>query len=209
MKRTALAALAVLGGLLLAGCGAHSIQELRGDASAGHGGAHAGHGAARTPGGTAVAGKDFNPADVMFLQMMTAHNGQGVELVRLAPVRTTRQEVRTLAAAIATTQEVEAASMAEQLIDWGRPIGAEPGEHAAHGGMPGVSKAEIAAVAGAAPADFEKKFLNMLIAQQDDAVQMARMEVSTGLNAEVKALAARIDASRTAQIKQILALLGQ
>ncbi|GAA4223304.1 uncharacterized protein (DUF305 family) [Streptosporangium album] len=196
MKR---AFLVVLGVLLLAGCGAHSLQEL-------HGGGHGAHGAVATG---RVAGEDFSPADVMFLQMMAAHNGQGVELVRLAPGRPVRPEVRTLAAAIATTQEAEAASMTARLTGWGRPVTAEAGEHAAHGGMPGVSRAEIAAVADADPADFETTFLNMMIAQQDDAVQMARVETATGLNPEVKALAARIEASRAAQIKQMLALLGQ
>ncbi|MFF5208692.1 DUF305 domain-containing protein [Streptosporangium sp. NPDC000396] len=219
MKR---AVLVVLGILLLAGCGAHSIQELRGG-HAGHGGP-AGHGGASTGVGVSTgagasastgvgvstgAGGGFNPADVMFLQMMVPHNGQGVGLVRLARGRAARQEVRTLAEAIATTQEVEAASMAAWLRGWGQPATAEAEEHAAHGGMPGVSEEEIAAVAGAAPADFEKKFLNMMIAQQDDAIQMARVETATGLNAEVKKLAARIEASRAAQIKQMLALLGQ
>lgn len=199
MKR---AALVVLGVLLLSGCGAHSIQELHGAGPGAHG---AGHTAPAVPG----AGADFNPADVMFLQMMAAHNGQGVELVRLASDRPARPEVRTLAAAIATTQEAETTSMTDRLIGWGRPVTAEAGEHAAHGGMPGLSKEEITAVADAAPADFETAFLNMLIAQQDDAVQMARAETADGRNPEVKALAARIEASRAAQIKQMLALLGQ
>ncbi|WP_433243719.1 DUF305 domain-containing protein [Streptosporangium sp. CA-135522] len=203
------AALIVLGVLLLTGCGAHSIQELHDDGHAAHGDGHAAHGAARTPGTATGTGRDFNPTDVMFLQMMMAHNGQGVELARLAPNRPARTEVKTLAAAIATTQEVESASMSDRLIGWGQPPTAKPDEHAAHGGMPGASKAEIAAIADAAPADFEKKFLNMMIAQQDDAVQMARMELADGLSREVKALAARIEASRSAQIKQFLALLGQ
>lgn len=199
MKR---AALVVLGVLLLSGCGAHSIQELHGAGPGAHG---AGHAAPAVPG----AGADFNPADVMFLQMMAAHNGQGVELVRLVSDRPARPEVRTLAAAIATTQEAETTSMTDRLIGWGRPVTAEAGEHAAHGGMPGLSEVEIAAVADAVPADFETAFLNMLIAQQDDAVQMARAETADGRNPEVKALAARIEASRAAQIEQMLALLGQ
>jgi uncharacterized protein (DUF305 family) len=202
------AGLIVLAAFLLSGCGAHSIQELKGGEEL-KGGGHAAHGSARASGGTAVPGRDYNPADVMFLQMMMAHNGQGVRLARLAPDRATREEVRTLAAAIATTQETEAASMSERLIGWRQPATAGADEHAAHGGMPGVGEEEIAAVADAAPADFEKKFLNMMIAQQDDAIQLARMEVATGLNAEVKAVAERVDASRSAQIKQMLALLDQ
>ncbi|AWS46250.1 DUF305 domain-containing protein [Streptosporangium sp. 'caverna'] len=194
----------LLGVFLLTGCGAHSIQEL-------NGGGHMGHGAASAVPGAAVGaiGADFNPADVMFLQMMAPHNNQGVELARLAADRATRQEVKTLAAAIAATQETEAASMSAWLSEWKQPATAAPDEHAAHGGMPGASEKEIAAVANAAPADFEEKLLNMMIAEQDDAIQMARVETATGLNPQVKELAGRIDASRTAQIKQMLALLGQ
>jgi uncharacterized protein (DUF305 family) len=47
----------------------------------------------------------------------------------------------------------------------------------------------------------------MMIAHQDDAIQMARMEESSGINPEARALAGRIDRSRTAQIQQMLALI--
>ncbi|MBG0832404.1 DUF305 domain-containing protein [Planomonospora sp. ID67723] len=187
--------LAVLGVLLLAGCGVHSGEWAR-DAVAGRA-------------SEAAAGRDFNSADVMFLQMMVVHNGQGVEIVRLARDRAAREEVRTLAAAIATTQEAEIASMAGLLREWDQPATAPADEHAAHGGMPGTGRKEIAAVEKAAPADFEKKFLDTLIAHQDDAVQLAKAEVIAGRNPQVKLLAERIEASRTGQIRHMLHLLGQ
>ncbi|MBB2911334.1 uncharacterized protein (DUF305 family) [Streptosporangium becharense] len=211
---------ALLGVLLLAGCGAHSIHELRGGAGHGaHGAAgrgtsagtgHGEHGG--VPPGSPVrtaAGAVFNAADVMFLQMMVPHNGQGVELVRLARERPVRPEVRRLAEAIGATQEHEAASMAGLLRTWGRPATAEDDEHAAHGGMPEISEEEIAALTGAPPAEFERRFLNMLIAQQDDAAQMARAALAGGLNSQVREMAGRVDASRTAQISQMIGLLGR
>ncbi|WP_449064081.1 DUF305 domain-containing protein [Planomonospora algeriensis] len=154
------------------------------------------------------AARGFNSADVMFLQMMVVHNGQGVELARLARGRQVREEIGTLAAAIAATQETETAAMAGRLRGWGQPPTAPPDEHAAHGGMPETAGREIASVAEAAPADFERTFLNMMIAHQDDAVQMARSEAATGLHPEVRGLAGRIEASRTAQIERMLTLLG-
>ncbi|GAA2901996.1 hypothetical protein GCM10010517_67830 [Streptosporangium fragile] len=230
MRRTVPAAL--LGVLLLSGCGAHSIHDLRGGSGgaghgahggAAHGGAgHGAHGDAgpggsgpATPGvspGPAVgtaAGVAFNAADVMFLQMMVPYNRQGAELVRLARDRPVRPEVRELAEAIGVTQEREADSMAGLLVAWDQPATAEDDEHAAHGGMPDISEKEVDALIGAPAAEFERRFLNMLIAQQDDAAQMARAEVLTGLNPQVKGMARRVDASRTAQIAQMLALLGQ
>ena len=62
--------------------------------------------------------------------------------------------------------------------------------------MPGTSEAEIAALRTAGDAEFERAFLNMMIAHQDDAVQLARMETSTGVNASARDLADRIDHSR-------------
>jgi uncharacterized protein (DUF305 family) len=75
--------------------------------------------------------------------------------------------------------------------------------------MPGTSAEEIAVLEKAAGAAFERAFLNMLIAHQDDAIQLARAEVASGSNAEAKALASRIDKSRSAQIAQMLTMLGQ
>ncbi|MFF5114668.1 DUF305 domain-containing protein [Streptosporangium sp. NPDC000509] len=240
----------VLGVLLLSGCGADSIQELRGG-PAGHGahGAvgvparptpaqgthgdpehgsqgsgedsaqradHSARGAGAgvptpspaPPVGTA-AGVAFNPPDVMFLQMMVPHNAQGVRLVRLVRERQVRPEVRELADAIGVTQERESVSMSGLLDAWGQPATADDDEHAAHGGMPGVSEEEVAALTAAPPAEFERRFLDMLIAQQDDAAQMAKVEVATGLHPEVTKLARLVDVSRTAQIARMLTLRGE
>ncbi|WP_440081676.1 DUF305 domain-containing protein [Streptosporangium sp. LJ11] len=260
----------VLGVLLLSGCGAGSIQELRGGPAghgahgtpgvpvqppppvpaqgtsgasgqgsgheahggsgqgsgqdpgrasgqgADHGSDHSAHGAGAglpspspaPPAGTA-AGVAFNAPDVMFLQMMVPHNTQGVRLVRLVRERPVRPEVKELAEAIGVTQERESASMSGLLNAWGRPATAKDDEHAAHGGMPGVSEEEMAALIAAPPAEFERRFLDMLIAQQDDAAQMAKVEVATGLHSQVTEMARRVDVSRTAQIAQMLALRDQ
>ncbi|MFF0247584.1 DUF305 domain-containing protein [Streptosporangium sandarakinum] len=194
---------------LLAGCGTDA-HEFYGTGP-GHGAHGGGNAAVSTPVAAPVTtpSGDVDAVDVMFLQMMGPHNGQGVRLARLARDRPARPEVRILAAAIATTQEAETATMAGWLRAWGRPLTADPGEHAAHGGMPGLTEAEIGSVADAPPAEFERRFLNMVIAQQDDAIQLARLEAMNGVNPEVRALAGRIEASRTAQIQRMLALLGR
>lgn len=157
---------------------------------------------------TAASTGPFNATDVMFLQMMVPHHAQGIEIVRLAKSRPVRNEVKLLAAAIESTQANEAETMAGWLAAWGRPASAAPDEHAAHGGMPGTSAAEIAALVKAGDADFERKFLNMLIAHQDDAIQMARLEKSGGADKLAKELADRIDKSRSAQIQQMKGFLG-
>ncbi|MGP4024051.1 DUF305 domain-containing protein [Actinomadura sp. 3N407] len=161
-------------------------------------------------GGSAAArgGRGFNATDVMFLQMMLPHQEQGVKLARLAGRRPVRPEVGTLAAAIETTQVAEAKRMQERLRAWRRPLRARAHEHAAHGGMPETTDAELAALERMPPDRFEREFLNLLIAHQDDAVQMARLETGKGEDAWTRRLAERVGRSRSAQIEQMLAILG-
>ncbi|TDD40239.1 DUF305 domain-containing protein [Actinomadura sp. KC06] len=161
-------------------------------------------------GGSAPAsrgGDGFNSDDVMFLQMMLPHQEQGVKLVRLAKRHPVSPEVKTLAAAIETTQVAEAREMQQRLREWRRPLRADSHEHAAHGGMPETTDAELAALERTPPDQFERQFLNLLIGHQDDAVQMARLETGRGEDGWTRRLAERVDRSRSAQIEQMLAIL--
>ena len=191
--------------LLLAGCG--SAPAATGGPAAGAGPTPSQPVASVT--GAATPGA-FNPADVMFLQMMVTHHGQGLELVRLAASRAQRAEVRTLAAAIDVTQTDEQETMRGWLRGWGRPTEADPNEHAHadHGGLPATGPEQIAALGRASGADFETAFLNLLIAHQHNAIEMARNETRFGQDPGARELAGRIDQSRTAQINQMLTLLG-
>ncbi|MFD0884771.1 DUF305 domain-containing protein [Streptosporangium algeriense] len=190
----------VLSAVLLTGCGSYSLQELQGG-----GQLTAGAAVSAAPG--LVAGPDFNPADVMFLQMMLPHDAQGAKLARLAAGRKVSENTKVLAAAIATTQEAEVAMMTGWLKSWKRPTTAPAGAHSSHGGH-GLSNAQIRMISKSPDSEFEKRFLNALISQQDDAIQMAKVEKMAGQNAETKALAERIEASRSAQIDQMKALVG-
>ncbi|MBE1485260.1 DUF305 domain-containing protein [Plantactinospora soyae] len=161
-----------------------------------------------TPAPADAAGA-FNEADVMFLQMMVTHHGQGLELVRLVESRARRTEVKTLAAAIEVTQDAEQETMRDWLRGWGRATSADPNAHAHadHGGLPATGPEQIAALARTSGTEFETAFLNLLIAHQHNAVEMARVETGAGVHPESLDLARRIDLSRTAQINQMLAML--
>ncbi len=151
----------------------------------------------------------FNQNDVMFLQMMVPHLEQGQTIARLGRERASRPEVRTLAAAIESTQADEATTMSTRLRDWHQPAVAPVNAHSEHGGMPAITDREIAALRKETGPDFDRRFLNVLIAYQDDAIQLARVETATGSDPDAKALADRIDRSRSAQIRQMLDFLGQ
>ena len=145
----------------------------------------------------------------MFLQMMVPHLEQGQTIVRLGAERASRPEVRTLAAAIESTQADEVTTMSARLRDWHQPAVAPVNAHSEHGGMPAITDTELAALRKTTGPDFDRRFLNLLIAHQDDAIQLARVETATGSDPDAKALADRIDRSRSAQIHQMLDFLGQ
>lgn len=155
------------------------------------------------------ASTGFNQNDVMFLQMMVPHTEQGLTIVRLARDRASRDEVRLLAAAIESTQTDEKTTMSERLRDWRQPPTAPLDSHSEHGGMPAITDREIARLRTITGPDFDRRFLNVLIAHQDDAIQLARVETATGSDQGAKALADRVDRSRSAQIRQMLDFLGQ
>lgn len=150
-----------------------------------------------------------DPLDVMFLQMMLPHHQQGVEMVALAKERAQNEDLRMLAAAIEQTQATEADTMRGWLTSWGEPLTAPPDSHAGHGGMRESDPREVERLSALRGAEFDQRLLNVMIAHQDDAVQMARWESGSGANREVKDLAERIDRSRTAQIGMMRTFLGR
>jgi uncharacterized protein (DUF305 family) len=152
----------------------------------------------------------FNETDVMFLQMMVAHHQQGLEMVRLAEKSATRSEVRILAEAVDATQTDEVELMTTWLKDWSQPTTVDhaPSAHADHGGLPATGPEEIAALHKAKKAKFETAFLNLFVAHQHNAVEMAHLETTDGVNEQAKAFAERIRQSRADQIRQMLTLMN-
>ncbi|WP_112225415.1 DUF305 domain-containing protein [Lentzea atacamensis] len=150
-----------------------------------------------------------DPLDVMFLQMMLPHHEQGVSMVALAKDRASDEELRMLAAAIESTQVTEIATMKDWLTSWGEPLTAPPDSHAGHGGIRRTKPEEIARLRALRGAEFDRRLLNVLIAHQDDAVQMARWEAGSGAHEDVKDLAGRIEKSRGAQIDMMKRFLGR
>lgn len=158
----------------------------------------------------------FNSVDVMFLQMTLDQHAAAAELTRLATARSTDAEVRMLAAAIEVTQADEARTMSGWLAGWGQPTTPDPGASGAHGrhgdhdghdALRGSTAADIALLAGSPADEFDRTFLNILIAHQHNAVELARMARDAGSDPQVRDLAELIDRSRTAQISQMLTML--
>lgn len=152
----------------------------------------------------------YNGTDVMFLQMMLAHHEPAAALLELGRSRATRADVRGVAGEFATAQAAETRTVTGWLEAWGKPLvsGAHPDAHAAHGGLPALGDKEIAELGRIGGAEFDTAFLNMLIGHQHGAVELARMEATSGQNPQVKALAARTNESVRAQIQQLLRMVA-
>ncbi|MFG1603212.1 DUF305 domain-containing protein [Actinoplanes sp. NPDC049265] len=156
------------------------------------------------------AGDKYNDTDVMYLQMMVAHHEQGLEMVRIAEGRATKPELATLVKAVDVTQADEVTMMKEWLTSWSRPATVDhaPSAHADHGGLPAIGPEEMKALRQAQGSEFESTFINLFVAHQHNAVEMANMERTGGANEETKAFAERVRQSRTDQIRQLLTMLN-
>jgi uncharacterized protein (DUF305 family) len=153
---------------------------------------------------------EHNDTDVMYLQMMVAHHQQGLEMVKLAASDAKRPEIRVLAEAVNATQSDELTMMKGWLKSWSKPdtVDHAPSAHADHGGLPATGPDEIEALREAEGSAFDTAFLNLFVAHQHNAVEMAALEAKKGVNPEAKAFAERVKLSRTDQIQQMLQLLN-
>jgi uncharacterized protein (DUF305 family) len=151
-----------------------------------------------------------NDTDIMYLQMMVAHHEQGLEMVDLAKEKATNPDLKTLAQAVSATQTDEVTMIKGWLTDWGKTTQVDhaPSAHADHGGLPATGPEEIEALKKASGKTFDTAFLNLFVAHQHNAVEMAAMEKTGGSNKETKAFAERVKQSRTAQIQQMLTLMN-
>lgn len=155
-----------------------------------------------------------NAVDVMFLQMMLEQHRQAAVVLRMAAARAVRPEVRTMAAAMEATQRTEAEVMTDWLRRWGEPLAVDPTAHQApdaHGGhdvLRGTTTADIELLESTGPDEFDRTLLNILVAHQHNAVELARMQRDGGSHPAITRFAAQIDRSRTAQIEHLLTLLG-
>ena len=155
------------------------------------------------------AGDKYNETDVMYLQMMVAHHEQGLEMVQIAKDGAKSEEVKTLAAAVEATQADEVKLMKTWLEGWQKPTTVDhaPNAHADHGGLPATGEQEMEALREAKGKSVDPTFLNLFVAHQTNAVEMAKMETDGGANEETKAFADRVRESRTGQIQQMLKLM--
>jgi uncharacterized protein (DUF305 family) len=126
-----------------------------------------------------IASTRFTADDVRFMQNMILHHRQAIEMTALVEGRTNRRAVIDVAKRIDASQEDEMKFMRDWLRDRGQLASdsAADAAHAAHGAdsqMKGMATPQqLAALAAAGGAAFDRLFLELMIAHHQGAVEMA------------------------------------
>ena len=145
-------------------------------------------------------------AEAGFARDMSVHHAQAVEMAEIVRDKTESEEMRTMAADIALTQQAQIGQMQGWLDAWGLPpTGTEPAMswmgHPTEGRMPGMaSPEEINRLRNAPPDEADKIFSRLMIPHHKAALPMARAVLERTDRPEVKRLATAIIASQKGEI---------
>ena len=175
MTHRSLAALVVLGALLIAGCGSSTSST----------------GSSSTPAG--------NPVDRAFVAHMTPHHASAVAMATIAKRRATSAFVKRLAANIVRTQTAEIATMrsADQRL---KAAGVKQGSLGVAQHMMGMD-GDVATLNTAKP--FDAAFIRMMLPHHEGALVMANAELKSGKDPALKTLARTIVSAQQREISQM------
>jgi len=211
MKRVVLA-VAVLAAPALASCRSASSQQSAPIVQPGSPG-----GASRvlTPGSAeSMVRPMFTAADVKFMQDMISHHSQAVEMVDLLKTRTSDSGLHQLGERIQVSQKDEIKLMEAWLRDRVQDV---PGPHSMHmhGAtlMPGMlSEEEMAQLAAAKDAEFDRLFLKGMIKHHGGALTMVQelfASPGAGQDADIYAFASDVEADQRMEINRMSAMLKE
>ncbi|WP_348786892.1 DUF305 domain-containing protein [Leifsonia sp. NPDC080035] len=175
-------------------------------------------------------------AEAGFARDMQVHHQQGVELAMIVRDRTADAATRTLAYDIATTQAQQAGQLFGWLVQWKLPqagsepemtwmtrpatVGAAAGGGHSHGAsgaghrpgdpMPGLATpAQIAQLRAATGVDAERRFLTLMIAHHEGAVEMAEAVLARSENPSVRTFADAVVKSQESEITLMRGMLAE
>ncbi|GAA1194516.1 DUF305 domain-containing protein [Pseudonocardia alaniniphila] len=161
--------------------------------------------------------QQFNDNDVHFTQMMIPHHRQAIAMAEMATGRAQNPDVKALAQQIKNEQDPEIQTMTGFLKAWGAQVPQDDamsgmdhssmsnGDMTDMSGM--MSPEEMTQLSSASGTNFDRMFLQMMIAHHQGAVTDAQQELSEGMNEQAKTLASSIVTTQTAEINRMQQLL--
>ncbi|HEX5727417.1 MAG TPA: DUF305 domain-containing protein [Longimicrobiaceae bacterium] len=159
-----------------------------------------------------VRGRRYTAADVRFMQGMIGHHAQALEMTVLVPARTGRRDFLLLSERIAVSQQDEIARMRRWLLDRGEEAPDPAAGHAHHGAgdhalMPGMlTREELARLAAASGAEFDRLFLEFMIRHHEGALTMVETLFASpgaGQDSELFQFATDVEADQRAEIDRM------
>ncbi|MCW2804169.1 MAG: hypothetical protein JWN06_2386 [Propionibacteriaceae bacterium] len=199
--KSAIAAIALIGTVGLAGCSDHTAMPLGNSTSR-----------SQSPAGSAPSSifGEFNDADVMFAQMMIPHHEQAVTMSDMLLSKSgVNTDVVALAQDIKAAQTPEIKKMNEWLDAWGRPV-RTTGDMNHGGGENGMSTVEeMENLDKADGATAPKMYLSMMTKHHAGAIEMAQTEINDGKNPHAVQMAKEILTTQQAEIKIMQDLLAR
>lgn len=179
----------------------------------------------------ALSSTDHSDTDVAFASDMLQHHAQALAMVDLVRERPLDAEVEQLAEQIRAAQGPEIETFSDWLTDWDEEIpptvrdhvhaghgdsdpsevmeGMEGMEGMEHGEMPGMMTADdFAALEDASDADFQDRWLELMIEHHEGAVAMAEAQQAEGTFRPAVELAGQIVESQRAEIETMQDLLA-
>jgi uncharacterized protein (DUF305 family) len=199
VKQLLYVSIAIMFPLGVAACGGDDDTTPQTDAAAG----------ATTPPADSTA--EANDADVVFAQSMIPHHQQAVEMAEIAldPTVGASQQVVDLATRVQQAQDPEIERMTSWLTMWDEPM--QMDESGGHDmpSMDGTMSAEdMDALGMARGAEFDRMWMERMIAHHQGAISMAQTVQAEGSNPDVMALAAQIINAQQAEIDEMNTLLA-
>lgn len=196
MRRTAFATTALA--LTLAACGSSASTGSADKAST-------------TVAAPASGADAFTDADVTFAQSMIPHHEQAIEMAEMAldAKAGASTEVKALATRIKGAQDPEIAQMKAWLTKQNQPMQMDTSGGHDMSSMDGMMSAgDMDALGKKTGKEFDKAWLDMMIAHHKGAITMAQTEKAKGADAGLKALAEAIIAAQQKEITEMTALGG-
>jgi uncharacterized protein (DUF305 family) len=157
------------------------------------------------------------PADTRFMQQMIGHHAQALEMTKLVPSRTRREDMRLLADRIDVSQRDEIGLMRQWLQQRREEVPSPDAHHHAAMGhaplMPGMlTAAELTQLTNATDTDFDRLFLENMIRHHEGALTMVRDLFGTpgaAQETETYRFATDVEADQRAEIARMRALLAK
>jgi uncharacterized protein (DUF305 family) len=169
------------------------------------------------PSRTAANGEVFNAADVAFASSVIVHDSESLAIVDLTVGRPLRPKVERLVIKLRDRRTPEIETMTSWLIAWDEPIPPTIRDHVnAHGDRSdggdepsgSLSTGDLRRVKKSSDADFEQRFLALLLAHEPGAIEIAEAETKAGVYLPATDVAAAIQDSQNRLIADLEALTG-